>query len=1450
MEAHEQEQQQSARTLDPAIATPSLPKGGGAIQSIGKGWGAVGNNGAASLEIALPISPGRGYAPPLSLSYQSTTGNGLFGIGWNLNLGCVARRASKGVPTYTDADVILGPAGDIWTPERDQNGTVLSTQVSRYLGNDLDTTYQVIRHFASIEGAFDRIEHWRVDPIDPGFWLIHGADGSLHFYGKKSSSRSTDPADANRVAEWLLEESMNALGEHILYEYKPEDEVGLTDDYPRDFIAQCYLWRVRYGNAKAHPLLYLWDEDAVDSLQWHFDLIFDYGERSADAASMPTYNEQKPWPVRSDPHSSFAYGFELGNLRLCQQVLMFHHFPEELGNAPLLTQRLLLEYAVTALSYNMLATARPQAWDGTELRQLDQCPALRLEYSEFIESQAIFVPLESMPGLDDGQTYQMVDLYGDGVPGVLYRNDKVWLYREPIRSQAEHASLDAVAYGPWQALPHVPTTDASKPVRQTITDLTGDGRLDWIVAQPGMAGFFTLNPDRSWSGFVPFSSFPAEFFHPCGQLADLIGGGLSDLTLIGPRSVRLYANRRNDGFAAPVDISHDDDQLPLLSDSPNELVAFSDVLGTGQQHLIRIRHNEIRFWPNLGRGHFGKGQLFATLPYSYGEFDANRIRLADLDGSGASDVLYLQPDCIQIYMNQGGNSLAPVFQKSWPPGVRYDRLCQVSIADLHGLGFSSVILTVPHMTPRHWSLYFSADSTGTQHKPYLLHSTDNGMGLKGTVTYRSSAQEWLDEKQALCDAGQHAVSELPFPVHVVIRQTQEDAITASILTQLFKYRRGFYDAHAREFRGFGLVLATDTETPPPQQEGFTAPVLTKTWFHTGRYPARPCDDYSQNDPKAVPLGQDLSSCFDTQSQTDTLITDASEADLREMARALSGSTLRTEVYGLTEDHQPGVLYSVSAQRYRVRLIQPVGKHQPYARMLPLTLETISYRYEADESEDPLCEHSLNLAWDRYGALTHGVTVHYARRKKANDDPPFEDPWQQQWWQASHDEAQQQFYLKEARAEMIHLDSPQSWRLGLPYRARSDAMVVERSALKPEQISFEHFSDAQGPLAGMLRVLTGLSVQRYIGCTDGEATFQALTDAVEMAELDDHALTAYERVMDTETLTARLKEVGYLQMPSFLPADNLNLWSVKRGFAIYAGPEDFYRVTTFRPTRSHGWSQVEYDPYSLFVIQITDPAGCLTSVTHDYRVLQPQRVIDPNRNTQEADYDAFGRVWATSFYGTERGQEVGFDPLDRSTHESGDAAYAIQNAQAVLKRQASVCYYDSNIAAPGVPLACANLVADRYPDDPEQQTRISVVSFDGFGRTLQTRQKVEDGDAYVVDAAGFLELEQGKPKVMHASPRWRVSERVEYNNKGLAVRVYRPYFTNSPLYVNDSSLREHGYFDRQLYDPLGRPTITLTAKGWMRRQTYRVWYTISEDENDTAEEVQENKKVANTTARKT
>lgn len=207
----------------PVIA-PSLPKGGGAIQSIGKGWGAIGAHGAASYEIALPISPGRGFAPSLSLSYGSSVGNSMFGIGWGVSLPTVARRTSKGVPAYAEDDEIVGPSGVVWLPERDQKGVITSTRVDRYNGQELGTTYTVVRHFPRIESSFDRIEHWSSESDKPGFWLVHGADGSLHLYGKNPASRRADPQDTSRVGEWLLEESLNPHGEHILYQYKAEDD--------------------------------------------------------------------------------------------------------------------------------------------------------------------------------------------------------------------------------------------------------------------------------------------------------------------------------------------------------------------------------------------------------------------------------------------------------------------------------------------------------------------------------------------------------------------------------------------------------------------------------------------------------------------------------------------------------------------------------------------------------------------------------------------------------------------------------------------------------------------------------------------------------------------------------------------------------------------------------------------------------------------------------------------------------------------------------------------------------------------------------------------------------------------------------------------------------------------------------------------------------------------------
>lgn len=142
-----------------------------------------------------------------------------------------------------------------------------------------------------------------------------------------------------------------------------------------------------------------------------------------------------------------------------------------------------------------------------------------------------------------------------------------------------------------------------------------------------------------------------------------------------------------------------------------------------------------------------------------------------------------------------------------------------------------------------------------------------------------------------------------------------------------------------------------------------------------------------------------------------------------------------------------------------------------------------------------------------------------------------------------------------------------------------------------------------------------------------------------------------------------------------------------------------------------------------------------------------------------------------------------------------------------------------------------LTADRYWDDEQQQIQIVKVFVDGFGRPLQTKQLVEPGPAFVVEN-GELVIENGVPKVAHADPRWRVSERVEYNNKGLPVRVFRPYFANGHRYINDHSFREFGHHDQNFYDVLGRLHKVINAKGDVALEIIHPWYTTSLDFNDT------------------
>lgn len=1459
---------------DALVTPPSIAKTA-SIATHGRSWGDIGATGQRSYQLALPFLSARSLVPDTMLAYDGNAGNGKCGLGWNLSEPAIRRKTSTGVPKYLATDVMLADGTEL-RPELTTGGTLKTRKRTRGEGRSAQE-FAVVNYLPRLESTFSRYELWTPTAGGGEFWIVHGADGSQSCYGNSTASCLYDPDQPEHIAVWLLVEIMNAVGEHVFFEYKADNN---TPPDPRfDYRAQRYLRQICYGNETASAELFCLNHAQPQDMRWYFRAIVDYGERTQAFDAVPPFTAAEDlWPIRDDASRLHRYGFELGTRRLCQQFLMYN----DIGAEKVLVNRLLLEYQTTELRYSQLKAAHYMSYDATG--RVKHSPPIEYYYKDFVLDTAPqpFSPFEHMPGLNDRAPYHCVDLYGEGLPGFLCQYENAWYYREPLRGEPGTAQI---VYGPWTLLPLLPTADLGKPMVQILTDLTGDGCLNWVVAQPGISGYYTLNPDRSWSLFKPFNGFPLEFFHLSSQLGDFSGDGLDSVALIGPNNVRVYANLRESGFARGHEEPHTTDRLPVFGPAPKEQVFLGNLHASDLSGLCRIRHDQVECWANLGHGRFGEGFKLGDLPYSYDNFNTEQTRVADLDGSGAPAVIYLKSDHFEIWFNHGGNGLAvtPV-RVPWPAGVRYDNLCQVTFADLQGLGCASLLLTVPHMQPQHWVYHFVSE------RPYLLEGCNNNMGYSATLGHVSSAQRWLDEKQQLLSAGKAPVCHLPFPQQVLAWLRQDDEISGNYLMQFWEYFEANYDRVAREFRGFARVYQTDSDQEPGRGlSGHTAPTKSKRWFHTGRSVDQVLLDTCQLDTEYTPLGLTLYSGLNTPLRP-VHAGKADCAEAREVAYALSGRLLRTEM-SQADDPAPAPLFALTEVRYRICQI-----HDQPSSLLVQELESRSFEYERF-MDDPRCQHVVNLAWDAYGMLVHGITIDCARRRTDTDEPPFEEEDQRRAWLDSHDEQQRWFYLSESRADFIHLTDAPHWHLGLPSRQRSNAFVLKKGALPlgltPAIISFENFTQYQdSDNWNDLRELTSLTRHTYQQDTDGKILYPPLPGPVESAVFDEKALTAYDSL--ALDIRAELRQIGYRPMALFFPVDAAedareNLWSAHSGFFSYAGAADFYQVSAVQQTASHGVTQIIHDALHLLINAIILPDGCKTEVQHDYHTLLPLRSKDANDNINEVLYEPGGQPMVHSVHGTENGQPAGFKELAVYPQQLDlSPAYALANPHEVIASAASVVRTElfswMPLLPPGTlqlerqewiakglmlpngrvratalrwltglkwrsaseqtlldlfastarqPVHSVNLAADRYHDDPLQLIQISIRYIDGFGRELQSKQLVEPGSAYLATAEDTLLLDDaGAPKEAPAEPRWRVSARVEYNHKGEAIRVYRPYFLNSHRCINDISMREHGHYDQLFYDAQGRQIKTINALGHLAYSIFHPWFKCDYDYNDT------------------
>lgn len=909
------------KTRDLLHAAPALelPKGGGAIRGMGEKFQANPVTGSASFSVPLSLSPGRnGFTPALSLSYDSGSGNGIFGVGWSLSLPMVQRRSDKHLPQYNDTDTfILSEAEDL-VPLDSRSVT------------ENALTYTVNRYQPRVEAAFLRIERW-VRADGDTHWRTWSPQNVRRLFGFSSNARLRDPVNAKKVFAWYLEEERDELGNLVAYVYEDNSNdapaIGLAEQ--RRNPVYRYLKRVRYANVTPETL-----DDG-----WYLELVLDYGEHTEDGLNP---DSGLSVPRRQDPFSRFRTGFDVRCARLCRRALLFHRFPTGAEEEAVLTRLTTFTYDENAVATTLTAithTGRNPEGDALSL------PAITFSYTvaSAASAPAFVTGLEDLPHGIDFSRAQWVDLDGEGMSGLLAEGGGSWWYKR---------NEGAGKLSAFRSLPSHPSPALGA---GQLMDLDGDGRLEMVVRAPGMNGFFGRTAVNGWELFKPF---PNRVL-PQGRHLDLDGDGIPEILVPTANGLVWYPSLGKQGWGAPrINPRPPNEALgpTVLYATDQETVFLADMSGDGLVDVVRVRHSNICYWPNLGFGRFGHQIQMSHAPYLARPecFDPRRVRLVDVDGTGPADLVYVGPKTVQWWPNHAGNGFGSARTIQGVPGV--DDPVTVSFADMTGDGTSCLVWASPLGRDRYAPLrYIRLMQEG---KPFLLKTITNNLGRSTTLSYTASTAYFLADRRA----GSLWTTKLPFPVHCLSQVEVQDAVTGWRCVSTYTYHHGYYDGVEREFRGFGRVEQRDAETIGEGAGVFAQPpVLTKSWFHTGAWKGKTnlearFQSEWWSDSTSLPLAS-------------TMPTGLSPTEEREAHRALKGRPLRVEVYAEDGSADASKPYQMVTSRYAVTRIS--------AHIFRVDARE-SFVQHTERGSDVRIAHTLVLRVGAYGAVERTAMVAYGR----------------------------------------------------------------------------------------------------------------------------------------------------------------------------------------------------------------------------------------------------------------------------------------------------------------------------------------------------------------------------------------------------------------------------------------------------------------------------------------
>ncbi|MGO7121514.1 SpvB/TcaC N-terminal domain-containing protein [Rhizobium johnstonii] len=1508
------------------ISAPSLslPKGGGALRGIGEKFSFNAQTGTGTISIPLPFNQTRGdLQPSLTLSYDSGAGNGIFGVGWQLGLASISRKTEKGLPKYDDltpTDVFVFSGAEDLVP----------TTPDHLQSRD---AYLVRRFRPRVEGGFARIEWW-VHSEQPtrNHWRVISRENVTHVLGFSPTARIADPADPSRIFQWLLECSFDDKGNVIVYRHKPEDLVGVDANLVSEshrthgttLIAGSHIESILYGNSApffAQSGSDYWPSVATligsaDSFpeHWQFRAFFEYTAHEPDGLT----SDNIAWSVRRDPFSSYRAGFEIRTSRLCQQVVFETNISIEIqgretGHAGI-THALFLRYEniapgvqqqdrpgdpiltkLTSIQQKHLrkSSSAPPAYE------IAEWPPLEFSYSAAAAMELKQISHYDAPAFPegvDGSRYEWIDLDGEGIQGVLSRHEDAWWYapnRWMSQSTQRGAPKDPISGGALHAQRPLRLQAASAigDARAQLVDLAGDGSLDVLEYTDAGPLIYERNDHGGWDRPRVLPRRAAYSFNdPNLRMIDLDGDGRAELLISEDDCFVWQDALGEEGYGSVHRVAKmlDEKNGPrCVFREVTQTIFLADMSGDGLTDIVRIRNGQVCYWPNLGYGRFGARVTMDNAPVfdASDQFDPQRIRILDADGSGVADVIYLGRSRASVWANQSGNAWSD--RQDIPFRLPHS-FANVTATDFFGRGTSCLVWSSP--APADVGSHFHVvDLTGGI-KPHLLVLVRNNLGAETAFSYRSSTEFYLKD---LAD-GKPWITKLPFPVHVVDRVETRDVIARNRFVSRYAYHHGFFDGFEREFRGFGMVEQWDTDeigvlsrertgAENCQPDSYVPPKLTKTWFHHGAWfqedsvAASFKATYWAGDPQAIDLPDSV------------MPADLGAADEREACRALRGRMLRQEIYApdAAEDSEPSVKaratrpYETIEQNFTIRVLQPLGKNRQGVFFVH-PREAVHAHYERSDPPDPRIKHVATLKVDGYGNVEQSIEIGYCRRQPEPVDP--NDKLRQR---LTRDEqtAQSRTLLTFTDSTFTNVvdNLADAWRAPLPSEARTYELTDPQWE-KANALSFETLQEA----AALFEEITEIAYEATPSYTRRERrliehlrTFYRSNDLksllplgrVESLALPGEVLKLaftpgllgiYGDKASSDDIAGYLRDrtSGYAE-----PEGDGHFW-IPSGRTFYspdasgtpqgsAAELAFAQKRFFLPHRFvdpfGNATRVAYEDGILRIAEIIDAAENTTRAAYDYRVLQPKLLTDANGNRVAAAFDLRGLVAATAILGKshpvgEFGDTLQGLKTDLSAAEVSEFfADPVGKAPDLLLKATSRFVYDvmrvvraSNADKPTSPVFAAALERKIHVDRPfagdaTAQRHAGLENFaiadhiqcrfsysDGFGREIQ--QKIRTSPQIKDNPL------QVKP------PRWLGSGWIIFNNKGQPVRQYEPFFAEDA----GSGLRPHWFEFRRIegvspivfYDPLGRAVATMHPDHSWEKVVFDPWRKIAWDRNDT------------------